>query len=220
MSGGTGVGGSDDCESFVSSSGGSGSIFTHRRNNTIMQQQALFLNSSNGSGASKLSKPAVFYVFGGYCLDQRTLQFVALNDLWKCELLFNPDQEEFANECICSPCGEFELIFDNYSYCIDENGVERDHDDVENLTFHGLTRHSLEGSNWPKPRGFASLLLIDNDDIGAVVDGLTGGNASGIASTNGNGNANGTNSNGNGSVGSPLNSPNTSEPIDVHVRSS
>ncbi|QPG74085.1 hypothetical protein FOA43_001406 [Brettanomyces nanus] len=112
----------------------------------------------------RFSKPALVLVMGGYRTSDSSggsQSFVAMNDLWKCEIFFN--RSEFSDEAICCPIGNFDLISDKYSYMIDDQA-----NSLPPITasyhFGGVINH-YNGCDWPKPRGFFTMELIERPDV-------------------------------------------------------
>lgn len=112
------------------------------------------------------SKPATIFVMGGYRAMDDTNKFVAINDLWKCDLFL--DDKGAADEVLAAPIGDFEMANDYFSYNIDDKLNEHPNNPTSNK-FTGVFRHSM-GNQWPSPRGFFSMNLIDNDFMLNYVD--------------------------------------------------
>lgn len=108
-------------------------------------------------------KPAILFVMGGYSSVGTTNSFVAVNDLWKCEIFL--DNFGVSDEIVCCPIGSFDLL-GNTSFVINQNGVSLPptlNDDKYSGIFHHLESN---GTEWPAPRGFFTMILIDKNGIG------------------------------------------------------
>ena len=117
------------------------------------------VKSSTDFSGSTLKGSAITFVMGGYKLSDTGKSFIAMNDLWKCDFFF--DGATASNEAlaVASPIGDFNLVNDQLSYIIDENGKPLSN--VANSPrFTGVFNHS-DQINWPTPRGFFTMSLVD-----------------------------------------------------------
>ena len=110
-------------------------------------------------GASQ-SGSAVVLIMGGYKASQTGNSYVALNDLWRCEVFW--DKSGFKDEVVCSPVGDFDIIGDQYSVDLGEDGVLRSPLSFTK-SFSGLYR--CYQRRWPKPRGFFSMQLVERSGV-------------------------------------------------------
>lgn len=119
---------------------------------------------SNQKGRIQFEKPSILFVMGGYTsTDKDSLSFVAINDLWKCEIFL--DDFGVSDEIICCPIGSFDLLH-HASFIINQNGENLPHP-PNNDVFSGIFHHSeSNGTQWPAPRGFFAMGLIAKNEIG------------------------------------------------------
>lgn len=123
--------------------------------------------SDKSLGKKKIfNKLSVIYVMGGYKASVCDNSFVAMNDLWKCDLFL--DNQETSEEAVASPVGDFTMVNGISSYIIDKSG-ELLPNTPDNLEFKGVMNHTKESSPWPRPRGFFSMELIDEDILSEFV---------------------------------------------------
>lgn len=118
---------------------------------------------------SSYTKPATMFVMGGYKLSISGRSFVAMNDLWKLDFFL--DANGTADEAVASPIGNFNLTNDVFSYIVDENLNELQ-SKKPIPGFSGVYSHSkeAEASNWPPPRGFFSMCLIDTKALSEYIN--------------------------------------------------
>ncbi|ODV84549.1 hypothetical protein CANARDRAFT_8531 [[Candida] arabinofermentans NRRL YB-2248] len=124
-------------------------------------------SGSNNQVMTSYDKPAVILIMGGYKLSDNGKSCLALNDIWKCEFILSKSSKfpkiDFADEMVCFPMGHFDLLFDKYSYRLNQQG-EILEDDFKSINFTGIFKHGAS-FNWPKPRGFFSMSIVDNADL-------------------------------------------------------
>lgn len=117
--------------------------------------------SESGSSCGIASSLAVIFIMGGYKMSASGNSYVALNDLWKCDIFW--DQYGFKDEVVCCPIGKFDLIGDQYELNLDMHGVLKPTASAGE-SFSGLLDcHGDEP--WPKPRGFFSMQLVDRSSV-------------------------------------------------------
>lgn len=119
---------------------------------------------SNGRASAHFEKPAILFAMGGYTSkDKDSRSFVAVNDLWKCEVFL--DDFGVSDEIFCCPIGSFDLLQKN-SFIINQKGESLPNISTNDI-FPGLFHHSeSNGAQWPMPRGFFAMNLIDKKEIG------------------------------------------------------
>lgn len=133
-------------------------LFDH--NNDINNIKNINLNAS-------YTKPAVVFVMGGYKLNHTGKSFISMNDLWKIDIFL--DSNGTADEAVASPIGNFNVTNDLISYVIDENMNQLQiRSDIPKFT--GVFNHSNKKHNWPSPRGFFSMCLVDAKELSQYLD--------------------------------------------------
>lgn len=100
------------------------------------------------------SKLAVVLIMGGYRARAGGRSFVAMNDLWKCDIFFNGGR--FVNEAVCFPLGSFGLVEGDCGVVLDEAGEQRASTGGK---FGGILEYA--SGEWPKPRGFFTMSLVE-----------------------------------------------------------
>ena len=135
---------------------------THFFNSTHNQEA-----EARHSQSSAYIKPATMFVMGGYKLHSSGKSFVAMNDLWKLDFFL--DANGTADEAVASPIGNFNSTNDVFCYIIDEK-LNRLANRKNTTKFTGIFSHSEGSSNWPSPRGFFSMCLIDSTDLSKFID--------------------------------------------------
>ncbi|TID28784.1 hypothetical protein CANINC_002303 [Pichia inconspicua] len=144
-----------------------GHSLTYSLEESTKQSSETVLQSDKSLGKKKtFSKLVVIYVMGGYKSSACYNSFVAMNDLWKCDLFL--DSQETSEEAVASPIGNFTMVNEIYSYIINKN-VEMLPNIANNLEFKGVMNHTKASSPWPRPRGFFSMELIDEDFLSEYV---------------------------------------------------
>ncbi|KAH3667136.1 hypothetical protein OGAPHI_002785 [Ogataea philodendri] len=138
---------------------------------TLEQNNAMDDHDSRRSDTRMVhSRPAVVFVMGGYKMDPETNRFIALNDLWKCEISVVNSQGtfdtaydfQFSTEIICSLLGRPEFIDDRFSFEYSADGEFIGPSTKKMI--RGLFRHGF-GARWPRPRGFFSLNLVKSQNF-------------------------------------------------------
>lgn len=104
---------------------------------------------------------AILFVMGGYKLNDLGNSFVAMNDLWKCDFFFN--DKSTADDIVASPIGNFHLVNEMYSYILDADMCQLPNKSTS-LKFSGVFTHT-DRINWPTPRGFFSMSLVDENEL-------------------------------------------------------
>lgn len=113
------------------------------------------------------TKPTIVFVMGGYKLNHTGKSFIAMNDLWKVDFFL--DSNGTADEAVASPIGNFNVTNDLISYVIDENMNQLQiRSDIPKFT--GVFSHSNKKHNWPSPRGFFSMCLVDAKELSDYLD--------------------------------------------------
>ncbi|KAG7809240.1 hypothetical protein KL921_003237 [Ogataea angusta] len=151
---------------------------TIEQNNTPDDDDSLHSGPSHDhtiGSCSRYSRPAVVFVMGGYKLEEHTNRFVALNDLWKCELsasnTTDPSargfQLEFSTEMICSLVGNPDILNDRFSFSYNAKGEPLGQE--KRQVIQGLFRHGID-VQWPKPRGFFSMDVVQTTDLEQMVE--------------------------------------------------
>lgn len=107
-------------------------------------------------------KSALVLTMGGYRLHSDNRSFVALNDIWKCEIFWS--NNNYSDQVICYPVGCFNVIGGS-NYLFDKSGGILPHE-TSSSDFTGLLEHEPV-AQWPKPRGFFSMSIWDNMKSGA-----------------------------------------------------
>ncbi|KAG7913836.1 hypothetical protein KL927_005062 [Ogataea polymorpha] len=152
---------------------------TIEQNNSPNDDDSLHSGPSHDhtiGSCSRYSRPAVVFVMGGYKLEEHTNRLVALNDLWKCELsasnTTDPSargfQLEFSTEMICSLVGSPDILSDRFSFCYNARGEPLGPE--KRQVIQGLFRHGTD-AQWPKPRGFFSMDVVQTADLEQMVEG-------------------------------------------------
>ncbi|KAG7874418.1 hypothetical protein KL938_005033 [Ogataea parapolymorpha] len=152
---------------------------TIEQNNSPNDDDSLHSGPSHDhtiGSCSRYSRPAVVFVMGGYKLEEHTNRLVALNDLWKCELsasnTTDPSargfQLEFSTEMICSLVGNFDILNDRFSFSYNARGEPLGQE--KRQVIQGLFRHGTD-AQWPKPRGFFSMDVVQTADLEQMVEG-------------------------------------------------
>ncbi|OUM54019.1 hypothetical protein BVG19_g3357 [[Candida] boidinii] len=137
-----------------------------------MQPPPLTSFTSNDDVLSKYARPAIIFIGFGYKSTNTGKSFIALNDMWRCEICVNQalskanvNKLEFSENVICYPVGSFDIQKNHFKYTYDSNGDLIDDpsdDDVDEFT--GCYK-SDEESNWPGGRAFCGCELIDNSTL-------------------------------------------------------
>ncbi|GMF18223.1 unnamed protein product [[Candida] boidinii] len=128
--------------------------------------------TSNDDVLSKYARPAIIFIGFGYKATNTGRSFIALNDMWRCEICVNQalskanvNKLEFSENVICYPVCSFDIQKNHFKYTYDSNGDLIDDpsdDDVDEFT--GCYK-SDEESNWPGGRAFCGCELIDNSTL-------------------------------------------------------
>lgn len=133
------------------------------KNKSAKSSSGLYINNpSNPNMAKSFAAPAIMFVMGGYQLSESGKSFIAMNDLWKCDVFL--DSHGTADEAIASPIGNFNLVNDSYSYIIDEN-MNQLMNKSDTPKFTGVFNHTSSSTNWPCPRGFFTMDLIERETV-------------------------------------------------------
>ncbi|KAG7713298.1 hypothetical protein KL949_005136 [Ogataea haglerorum] len=152
---------------------------TIEQNNSRNDDESLHSGPSHDptiGSHSRFPRPAVVFVMGGYKIEQHSNRLVALNDLWKCELsasnTTDPSargfQLEFSTETICSLVGNPDILNDRFSFSYNANGEPLGQE--KRQVIQGLFRHGTD-AQWPKPRGFFSMDIVQTTDLEQMAEG-------------------------------------------------
>lgn len=134
----------------------------HFFNSTHSQEDA-----ARHSQSSTYIKPTTMFVMGGYKLHSSGKSFVAMNDLWKLDFFL--DANGTADVALASPIGNFDVANDVFSYIIDEK-LNHLANRKNTPKFTGVLSHSDNSSQWPSPRGFFSMCLLESCDLSKFIN--------------------------------------------------
>ena len=115
------------------------------------------MNNIKQTYSTSYKEPSTIFVMGGYKWHDSGTTFIAMNDLWKCDFFL--DSNGTSDQAVASPISNFSLVDEFFSYIIDNN-LNKLPNYSNNSKFTGVFNHS--DTNWPAPRGFFSLNLIDS----------------------------------------------------------